>query len=529
MADFFNSRAGRQLLLLSAVAFAFWIPAVASEDNVLQLLRVGIGAHADSILLTLLVAGITSVAYSALRIYDLRKEMVLRRQAEEKADWTATHDQLTRLPNRYAFERVDVTKFCGVVDSNGVEIAEPSVTVYSLDLDGFKKVNDLVGHWGGDALLKEVARRLCQLAGISSVFRFGGDEFIVLANNLPLVKADGFARLMIQAVTRPILIDGIWTEVGASVGYARWPQQGRTLEDVSHNADMALYEAKSAARNNALLFSTDMHERVAKRARLEEKLRQAIQQHLIQPFYQPLINLKTGDVCGFEALARWIDEDGDFVSPQVFIALAEETGLITELFHQLLVQACEDARTWPEHLFLSFNVSPVQMEDRLLPVRIQEILDRSGLTPRRLEVEITENALAREPAMAANIIDSLHEMGIQIALDDFGTGYSNLSQLARYRFDRMKIDKSLAANVHSDERQQKIIQAVLGLSQSLNLATTVEGVEEHSQLAYFLQQGCDVGQGYLFGKAMPADAVQPFLDNHAAIKGTEPKLPGLMA
>ncbi|MGF0537237.1 putative bifunctional diguanylate cyclase/phosphodiesterase [Agrobacterium sp. ES01] len=523
MWEFFRSRAGKQLLLLSAFALGVWACGVALQANFFALLVNLVGGNAANILLALLIAGMVGSVYSVLRIYDLRKEMVIRRQAEHKADWIATHDHLTQLPNRYAFERVDATAFSGESDCNGVEISKPSVTVFSLDLDGFKKVNDLMGHGGGDQLLKQVARRLCQFAGSSEVFRFGGDEFIVLALNLDHKKEQQFAQLLIQSITRPIQIEEIWTEVGASVGYARWPDHGATLEQVSHKSDIALYEAKSTRRNGALLFTSEMQEKVAQRALLEDKLRKAIERKVIEPYYQPLIDLKTGDVCGFEALARWTDENGVPIPPQVFIGVAEETGLITALFQQLLSRSCLDAMMWPDDVVLSFNVSPVQMEDRLLVTRILDVLAEANLPSHRFEVEITENALIQDPDLAVEILDKFRHSGIQVALDDFGTGYSSLSQLTRYKFDKIKIDKSFVADLDKDESQKKILQAVLGLTRNLNLKTTVEGIEENAQLAYFLQQGCDIGQGYLFGKAMPAHETLNFIRQHQSVHVTGPQ------
>ncbi|MGV8938620.1 MAG: putative bifunctional diguanylate cyclase/phosphodiesterase [Allorhizobium sp.] len=523
MWEFFHSRAGKQLLLLTAFALGAWACGAALHANFFELLIDVVGSKAANILLALLISGMVGAVYSALRIYDLRKEMVIRRNAEHKADWIATHDHLTKLPNRYAFERVDAKAFSGNADCNGVEVTKPSVSVFSLDLDGFKKVNDLMGHGGGDQLLKQVARRLGQFAGSCEVFRFGGDEFIVLALNLDQRKEQQFAQLLIQSITRPIQIEEIWTEVGASVGYARWPDHGATLEQVSHKSDIALYEAKSISRNGALLFTSEMQDKVAQRAMLEAKLRKAIERKAIEPYYQPLIDLKTGDVCGFEALARWTDESGVSVAPQVFIGVAEETGLITALFQQLLSRACHDAKTWPNEVVLSFNVSPVQMEDRLLVTRILDVLAEAGLPPHRFEVEITENALIQDPELAIEILEKFRHSGIQVALDDFGTGYSSLSQLTRYKFDKIKIDKSFVADLDQDGSQKKILQAVLGLTKNLNLKTTVEGIEENAQLAYFLQQGCDIGQGYLFGKAMPAAEALDFVRHHKSLLVASPQ------
>ncbi|OWW01499.1 diguanylate cyclase [Rhizobium sp. R72] len=511
MPVFFQSRAGRQCLLVMALGVTLWLfGAILELDNWLVAF---VGAYenygADKLVLALGIGGAMSFVYSILRIVDLRKEMELRASAQTKADWTATHDHLTKLPNRYAFERKVLPRRTKT-DVEGDEW-EQNVTIFSIDLDGFKKVNDLVGHNGGDALLVEVAKRICAIGNADCVYRFGGDEFVVVALGLSSKHEERFARLLIQAVTRPIHINGFAVEVGASVGYDRWEQGREALEDAAHRADLAMYEAKSRGPNYHMVFEASMQDKVAKRATLESKLRVAIQQKAIRPFYQPLIDLKSGTVCGFEALARWTDEEGIAIPPPVFIGIAEETGLITELFEDLLAQACRDALAWDDHVTLSFNVSPVQMEDKLLASRIFKVLSANGLPPHRLEIEITENALIQDPAIAAIILDELHDAGVQIALDDFGTGYSSLAQLARYRFDKIKIDKSFIATCRDDERQEKIIRAMLGLGRSLNIQTTAEGIEEHRQLGHLLRLGCDVGQGYLFGKAMPAEETRSFI------------------
>ncbi|KRB51638.1 diguanylate cyclase [Rhizobium sp. Root708] len=511
MPVFFRSRAGRQCLSLIALGMALWVAGAMLEFGywlatfVSEFEPYG----ADKLVLALAIGGAMSFLYSVLRIADLRKEMDQRARAEAKADWTATHDHLTRLPNRYAFERkVLRRKPSSEDDPETIR----NVTIFCIDLDGFKKVNDLIGHNGGDALLIEVSKRICAIGSADSVYRFGGDEFIVIAAGFSEQQEQRFARLLIQAVTRPVHIQGFAVEVGASVGYERWAEGREPLEEAAHRADLAMYEAKSRGPNHYLVFEAGMREKVTVRAALEAKLRIAIQEKALRPFYQPLIDLRNGEVCGFEALARWTDRDGTSIPPTTFIAIAEETGLITALFEDLLDQACRDALNWPDHIRLSFNVSPVQMEDKLLTTRIFQVLAGSGLKAQRLEIEITENALIQDPAAAAAILAELHDAGVQIALDDFGTGYSSLAQLARYRFDKIKIDKSFIATYREDERQEKIVRAMLGLGHSLNIQTTAEGIEEHRQLSHLLQLGCDIGQGYLFGKPMPANETLIFLE-----------------
>ncbi|MCJ8520058.1 diguanylate cyclase (GGDEF)-like protein [Pseudorhizobium tarimense] len=517
MNEFSKSRAGKQFVLAVSAAVLVWAAAFRFREELSSAAGALSGDRADTVIVTLAIAGIASFIYSILRIADLRYEMVRRGEAEQRADYIATHDHLTKLPNRYAFDRFQLTP---LTDKESDEVLQPSATVYSIDLDGFKKVNDLLGHQGGDALLKEVARRICALSERGSVFRFGGDEFIAVMRNLTPQQEERFAALLIQSITRPVHIGDMTAGVGASVGYARFPEQGVELGVVSHLSDIALYEAKARGPNHHVLFTPQMQQKVSERAKVEGELREAIETDQIKPFYQPLIDLRTGDVCGFEALARWVRTDGSKVPPAFFIPVAEEKGLITSLFQRVLHRACCDAMQWHKGILLSFNVSPVQMEDRLLPARIFEILGKTGLSPDRLEIEITENALVADPDLAAKMMEELHAAGIKVALDDFGTGYSSLSQLARFKFDKIKIDKSFVGRCGSDDRQAKIIQAMLGLSRNLNAKTTVEGLEDHQQVAYFIQQGCDIGQGYVFGRPASAEDTLEYLAQRRRVLAT---------
>ncbi|MDQ0323577.1 diguanylate cyclase (GGDEF)-like protein [Pararhizobium capsulatum DSM 1112] len=517
MNEFLCSRAGRQLILVSAGGLVVWLCCLLFRGPILHAVEVASAGRTHLIIITLMVAGTSSFIYSGLRILAMRSEMLARRKAFEKADYIATHDNLTKLPNRYSFDRYVLSPKVLPIGNSLPDAVREMATVFSIDLDGFKKVNDLLGHQGGDALLKEVARRICALANHECVFRFGGDEFVVIAQDMPPEKEALFAKLLIHSISRAIHIGSHPTAVGASVGYARLPEHGASLEEVRHCSDIALYEAKGRAHNQHSLFQWEMQENVTARAKLEGELRSAIEDRSIVPFYQPLIDLKTGSLCGFEALARWRKLDGTFVPPDRFIPVAEETGLITTLFSQLLQTACRDAAAWPEHLTLSFNVSPIQIEDRLLVNRILQIMKDTGFGAPRLEIEITENALMGDPDLAAATLQKLHAAGIQVALDDFGTGYSSLSQLARFQFDKIKIDKSFVSGSVANEKNAKIIGAILSLGRSLNLKTTVEGIEENSQLGYYLGQGCDFGQGYLFGKAMPQEEVPAFIRNRTEI------------
>jgi len=511
MKEFLGTRAGHQLLGVVCCGLFIWIVCQLVRGHLLYFVGIVSADDAYIIVTSVMVGGSASFIYSVLRVLDMRTEMIARRRAFESADYIATHDNLTRLPNRYGFERHLLSVQTGDEEPSAADEKPDTTTVFSIDLDGFKKVNDLLGHQAGDTLLKEIARRISLLADYECVFRFGGDEFVVVAQGMPLAREEMFAKLLIHSISRPVQIGTHQAEVGAAVGYARIPCHGKALKEVCHHSDVALYEAKARGRNQFSAFHPGMLEKVSARARLERELRRAIEESKIEPFFQPLIDLKTGRLCGFEALARWQREDQTFVAPDKFIPVAEETGLITELFEQLLRKACRYAVSWPDHLTLSFNVSPIQIEDRLLVSRILRIIDETRLPASQLEIEITENALIGDPDLAATTLQQLHAAGVQIALDDFGTGYSSLSQLARFQFDKIKIDKSFVSASLANDKNAKIVDAIFSLSRSLNLKTTVEGIEENRQLAYFLGQGCDIAQGYLFGKAMPGPDVVLFL------------------
>ncbi|WP_244616264.1 EAL domain-containing protein [Rhizobium sp. RU20A] len=507
MDDFIRSSAGRQVILLGCAAALASMIAYMLRFELDAQLRANDGPGVTVFLAVVNIVGLASFIYAGLRVRDFRNEALRRRQAAERANHIATHDHLTRLPNRYALERFDVTGMAGP----NAEMTIGKVTVFAIDLDGFKKVNDLAGHRGGDLLLVEIARRLSAFTQRGCIFRLGGDEFLAVASGLPPEKEEKFASMLIHALTRPVQAGDMMVQVGASVGYARWPEHATAFAEVCHLADVALYEAKKHGPNRTMLFERGMLERVSARARLENRLRRAVEDDRITCHYQPLIDLKTGDICGFEALARWQDESGTMISPQLFISLAEEIGLITPLFEQLLAKACREAAGWPDTIRLSFNLSPLQLEDRMLVERIGKILQVTGLDPARLEMEITENALMTEPELAETLIRGFRLLGIQVSLDDFGTGYSSLAQLARFQFDKIKLDKSLVPKNLAEGREAKIVKAMLGLGKSLNVAMTIEGLEEHSQLAYFLAEGCDIGQGYLFGRPMPAEAALAYI------------------
>ncbi|HXV32114.1 MAG TPA: EAL domain-containing protein, partial [Sinorhizobium sp.] len=458
---------------------------------------------------------VLGLIYGASRIRDLRNEIAKRRLAEEHANWIARHDVLTGLPNRH-----QLAEFCEAVSAEGVG-SRTKYAVFSVDLDSFKNANDLVGHSGGDQILLAVAARLREVFADQMVCRVGGDEFLVMAKRTEHFDPTACGQRIVQAISAPIVVGNTRAEIGASVGYALYPEDGSVIDDVIRHSDAALYAAKRGGRNTVRAFDEAIRENLAKRLEIETALRQAIRDNTIRPYYQPLIDLKSGEIRGFEALARWETGDGRFIPPSDFIELAESTGLITELSEQLLRAACADAKAWPADIYLSFNLSPTQLNDRLLGLRVVRILMEAGLPPKRLEVEITESALIRNSTVAEMILFDLHEAGISVALDDFGTGYSSLSQLSKFKFDKIKIDRSFVTDLEHDDKQEKIVRAILGLGQGLGIATTAEGIEDEAQRLNLLEMGCDCGQGYLFGRALPAAAIPDLLAGAKAVAGAK--------
>ncbi|RWX16555.1 EAL domain-containing protein [Rhizobium hidalgonense] len=454
----------------------------------------------DHALLALNISGFLGLFYSALRIRDLSKEVNRRLQAEKNVDWIACHDTLTELPNRRFLDSI-------CVQAMSDQRAHETYAVFSIDLDGFKKVNDLLGHDHGDAVLKTVAQRLCALFPRDHVFRLGGDEFVVLARRVGNPDLAALGDRIVSVIGKPFTFNGAAVDLGASVGFALYPEDGDDLGQVIRHSDCAMYVAKKQGRNLVKPFAPSMQDELAKRVRIEGDLRAAIRKAEIVPYYQPLVDLKANKIIGFEALARWKTASGAFIPPSEFIPVAEEAGLIVELTDHLLRRACTDALSWPNELVLSFNLSPIQLSDRLLGLRILKILGDVGFPPHRVELEVTESAIIQDAATARIVLDDLVNAGIRIALDDFGTGYSSLSQLSNYRFDKIKIDRSFVASFETNDKQDKVIKAIIALGTGLGVTITAEGIEEESQLQRLQDLGCDIGQGYLLGRPAPIEEI----------------------
>ncbi len=432
------------------------------------------------------------------------EDITERKKAEQRIAFLAHHDALTGLANRAALiQKIEEAA------ARQRRLQEP-FTVLMLDLDRFKQVNDTLGHPAGDALLIEVATRLKSLLReTDALARLGGDEFAVIQSGETDQReaAKSLAERIIEMLRQPFDIDGGNISIGTSIGIALASEYATGADDLLKMADLALYRAKSTGRNGYTFFDPEMSEIASARQEIESDLRRAIQENEFELHYQPIIDSKTRKICSAEALVRWRHPTKGLIYPDLFIPLAEETGLITQIGDWVLRAACAEAATWPAAVKVAVNLSLVQFRKTNLPDLIMRALADSGLAPERLELEITETALIESAAECLPALRQFKSMGITIVLDDFGTGYSSLSQLAMFPFDRIKIDKSFTQNLTKRSECAAIISATLTLAQSLDIATTAEGVETVDQYRLLRLAGVTSLQGYLFKRPGPASEI----------------------
>ena len=474
----------------------------------------------EEVLLILAVLG--ALLWMAVRRMQAQQHEVERRTiAERRARELAFQDPLTGLANRRKF---DEAVRAAVAAPPGAGCLH---AVLLLDLNGFKKVNDVFGHPAGDEVLVEVGQRLTSVARQNSdlAARFGGDEFGIVATHLRSTEeVNGIALRIIQVLSLPIVSEKGEHTIGAGVGIALFPRDGGTPEELVRRADVALYRAKTELISNVCFFEEQMDVQVHERAFFESELRIAIASGDIQPHYQPIFDLATGEIIGFEALARWQHPKLGHVSPDRFIPVAEDCGLIRDLGNYLLRTACLEACNWPDHATLSFNISPLQLRDASFGLRVLSILDETGLPAKRLELEITENALVRDLNTAQQALAPLRQAGVRVSLDDFGTGYSSLYHLRNFKIDRIKIDRSFVDSMSREIESAAIVRALIGLGRGLGVQITAEGIERPETMAALIHEGCAQGQGFLFSPALQAAAAAALFKSNSHQLGHKDKI-----
>jgi diguanylate cyclase (GGDEF)-like protein len=422
-----------------------------------------------------------------------------RERALSRFAFQAGHDGLTKLVNRSLFQEC-------VRDA----VARGSIfAVLCLDLDRFKAVNDDMGHAAGDVLLLAVAGRLKNCHRQNDVVaRLGGDEFaVMLSSAASREQVSESAERIAEALSRQFDVEGQMISISASVGIAFSQQDGHDAETLMRNADLALYAAKDGGKGGHCFFDPEMEVRLRARTEMERDLRSAIANDEIEMFYQPIVQCSTGSVSGYEALMRWRHPVRGMVSPLQFIPIAEACGLIASLGAHTLKLACRDAATWPTYLRVAVNVSPAQLRLGDLMGDVQAALAISGLTPARLDLEVTESILIQDDDSVNTVLRALRSLGVRIAMDDFGTGYSSLSYLQKFPFDTIKIDKSFIDGIGKWPAADAIVRAVISIAASLGIETVAEGVETAAQYKLVAEMGCNHVQGYVFSRPQPAAKV----------------------
>jgi diguanylate cyclase (GGDEF)-like protein len=422
-------------------------------------------------------------------------------RAHAEAHRLAYLDPLTELANRAAFFERSKRLIAEAAPDH-------AIALFYLDLDGFKTVNDTFGHWAGDHLLAGVGGRLKAFGNDdSTVARVGGDEFALLCMNLDRASAEVLGERLVAAFAQPFEIEAKPVTIRVSVGIAFRQPGDEDLIELVKNADLALYRAKAEGGGTYRFFNPGMAAAARKRRELEADLRSAIEGGEFFVVYQPVIDLANGVVSGCEALVRWRHPTAGLRMPAEFISLAEELGLIAPIGAWVLEEACRQAAGWPTAAYVAINLSAIQLRSAAFGSEVAAILQRTGLAPTRLQLEITESVLLAENPVTETTLSALRAMGIVMALDDFGTGYSSLRSVRAFRPDKIKIDKSFVRELGSSTRSATIVRAVIGLARNLGVATTAEGIESEEQARTLIGEGCIEGQGYYFARPMPAEEV----------------------
>jgi diguanylate cyclase (GGDEF)-like protein/PAS domain S-box-containing protein len=488
-----------KLTIRSVQAFESELPWGGDRSNDEQTARTWKHVRADGTLIDMAI-------YSRHLVYGDQPAVLLalmditeRKRAEARLAFMAQHDGLTGLPNRNLLrQHMDEILL-------HTRRSTEKVAVLVLGLDNFKAVNDTLGHGIGDKLLRGVAKRLrSTLREEDTLARLNSDEFAIVQGGLTRPEdAVLLSRRLLEVIGDAYLLDGHSIVIGASIGIAMAPGDGDESEKLLKNADMALSRAKNDSRGTFSFFEAEMDARAQSRRKIEIDLRAAIQNDALRPHYQPLIDLSTGRITGFEALVRWPHPERGMISPAEFIPVAEETGLINPLGGLILRRACMDAALWPDDVRVAVNLSPLQFRVGDLLSVVMDALKQSGLPAKRLELEITETLLLEKSSQVLATLHALRALGVRISMDDFGTGYSSLSYLRSFPFDKIKIDQSFVRDLGSNPDAQAIVRSIISLGMGLGVTITAEGVETEAELSCLRSEGCHEGQGFLFSRARP--------------------------
>lgn len=469
---------------------------------------IGESTGTDQVMVTALLLNIALILLIWRRTSALSDEIDVYRQAEVRAQHMAMTDPLTNLFNRRAVKE-KTSELSARASRRGKSIA-----FLMVDLDGFKKINDLYGHDSGDHLLREVADRMRDVVPPSSIIaRLGGDEFgicMVFEPEYP-ESVDRIAEDLVEALAKPITISDTQQMVTASIGISRPEIDCDSIDMLIRRSDIALYAAKKNGRNGFSWFENGMETELRSRNSLEGDIRLGIANDEFVPYFEQQIDLETGELVGFEMLARWVSPVRGLIPPDDFIPVAEETGMIGDLSMSIIRKAMLEAKSWDQKLTISVNISPVQLKDPWLAQKMVKLLVETGFPASRLEVEITESSLFKNLALAQSIVGSLKNQGIRIALDDFGTGYSSLAHLRALPFDRIKIDRSFVSSMLDNAESSAIVSAIAGLGASLDVPITAEGIENDTIIAKLRALGCSKGQGWYFGQPMNVDQARVLL------------------
>lgn len=444
------------------------------------------------------------------RFVAINRNITEKKLFEKRMDYLAHYDSLTGLPNRLLIGH-KLTQTLTHASHNDMQAA-----VLFLDLDGFKLVNDTMGHKTGDELLKSVAERLMKCCGESALLaRMGGDEFVIV---LPQVgsseEVTRFAKRVLNAFSRVFDLEGCETFISTSIGISLYPAHGTDVETLVKNADAAMYRAKECGRDGYYFYDDTLNAAATERMAMENSLRRALEREEFVVYYQPRVDVVSGAILGAEALVRWRHPELGLVFPNEFIPLAEETGLVVPISEWVLRKACVQNKAWQDvglpPIEIAVNISARQFQRRNILATVKSALNESGLDPKYLDIELTESTVMQRPDLAAAALGKMKNMGVRISIDDFGTGYSSLSYLKRFPVDALKVDRSFIRDITTNPDDAAITRAVVAMSHSLNLKVVAEGVETLEQLRYLFELGCDQMQGYFVSAALPADQFEEF-------------------